>query len=109
MKAAMILGTMAATAWLTAATSGFATGGDDLLIAGQTSFDTIQYDPTLNLLTIVGGRQDDRIEVALTTEGVRVNGVVIAKLGFRTAAIPVVAIHGGGGNDVIIARDLPLV
>lgn len=109
MKIAKILGTVATSAWLATGTSGLATGGDDLLIAGQTSFDTIQYDPTINLLTIAGGRGDDRIEVALTKEGVRVNGVAIARPGFRIAVIPVVAIHGGGGNDVLVARGFPLV
>src|SRR5688500_8507170 len=109
MKMAMILGTMAASAWLGAVSDGFAAGGEDILIGGQTTYDRIRYDPTINLLTIAGGREDDRIEVALTEDGgVLLNGVSLAKLGIRIEGIPVVAVHGGGGNDILTSHRLPL-
>jgi hypothetical protein len=109
MKVAMILGTIAGCAWLGAMSNGFAAGGEDLLIGGQTTFDRIHYDPKVNLLTVVGGRGDDWIEVALTKDGgVTLNGVSLAKMGIRMEGIPVVAIHGGGGNDILISHRLPL-
>ena len=105
----MILGTIAAGAWLGAVSNGFAAAGEDLLVGGQTTYDRIRYDPTINLLTIAGGREDDRIEVALTEDGgVLLNGISLAKLGIRIEGIPVVAIHGGGGNDILISHRLPL-
>ena len=109
MKVAIILGTIASCAWLGSMSNGFAAGDEDLLVGGQTTYDSIRYDPTANLLTIAGGRGDDRIEVALTEDGgVSLNGVSLAKLGIQMKAIPLVAIHGGGGNDILIACRLPL-
>lgn len=109
MKKAMIFGTIAASAWLGTLNNGFAsTTGEDLLIGGQTSFDEIQYDAQLNLLKIAGGKGDDRIEVALADDGgILINGISAAKLGLRLPGIPLVAIQGGGGNDVLIAGRLP--
>jgi Ca2+-binding RTX toxin-like protein len=110
MKAATILGTMAACACLGAMSNGFASGGDDILIGGQTTFDTIRYDPNANLLAVAGGRGDDRIEVVLTADGsVLLNGIPLAKLGICLERIPVVALHGGGGNDILIVRQFPQV
>jgi len=109
MKVATIFGTIATCACLGAMNNGFATGGDDILIGGQTTFDTIRYDPKANLLTIAGGSGDDRIEAALTKDGgVTVNGISLAKLGIRTVGIPVVALQGWDGNDILISRGLPL-
>jgi len=100
---------MAACACLGAMSNGFAGGDEDLLIGGQTTFDQIEYDPKANLLTIAGGRGDDRIEVTLAKDGgVLINGTAVAKLGIRVEGIPVVALYGGGGNDILIARDIPL-
>jgi Ca2+-binding RTX toxin-like protein len=105
----MILGTIAASTWLGAMNNGVAAGGEDILIGGQTTYDRIRYDPMANLLTIAGGRGDDRIEVALAEDGsVCLNGVSLLKLGIRLEGIPVVAISGGGGNDILISRRLPL-
>jgi Ca2+-binding RTX toxin-like protein len=109
MKTAMILGTIAASAWLGAISNGFAASGEDILFGGQTTYDRIRYDPTANLLTIAGGGGDDQIEVALAEDGgVFLNGISLLKLGIRMKSIPVVAIHGGGGNDILIARGFPL-
>src|SRR5262245_52142074 len=109
MKTAIIVGTIAASAWLGAISNGFAAVGEDVLIGGLTSYDTIQYDRLANRLTIAGGSGDDRIEVALTEDGdVSLNGISLAKLGLPIKGIPVVVVHGGGGNDILISHRLPL-
>jgi Ca2+-binding RTX toxin-like protein len=109
MKVKMILGTIAASAVLAAVSSAFAAGDEDILVGGRTTYDGIRYDPEANLLTIVGGRGDDRIEVALAEDGgILVNGISMSKLGIRIPGVPVVAVYGGGGNDILIARRLPV-
>src|SRR5262245_3426573 len=108
-KATMIVGTIVASVWLGTLSDGFAGGGQDLLIGGQTAYEKIQYDPSVNLLTIVGGQGDDWLEVVLAKDGgVFLNGISLAKLGIRLQGVPVVAMYGGGGNDVLIARRFPL-
>jgi Ca2+-binding RTX toxin-like protein len=109
MKIAMILGTMAACACLGAMSNGFAAGDEDILVAGKTTYDSIRYDPKINLLTIAGGSGDDRIEVELAKDGgVLLNGISLAKLGVHLERIPVLAVHGGGGNDILVSRGFPL-
>ena len=109
MRLSLILGTIVASGWLAAVNDGFAAGDEDILVGGLTTYDGIQYDPKINLLTIAGGSGDDRIEVALAKDGsISLNGVSLARLGVRLEGIPVVAIHGGDGNDILISHGLPL-
>ncbi len=90
---------MAICAWLS---------GANLGLAG-TTLERVQYYPELNLLSIWGGRGDDRIEVALAKDSsVLLNGVPLSKLGIPLKAIPVVAVHGGEGNDILISRGIPV-
>lgn len=110
MKNSIKQGAILAAAWLVTSTGGWA--ASDVILGNVGNDWVIAYDAESNLLLVQGDDSDNSIEIAHGIDGsVRFISSSIERselvLQFRTT--PLVAIHGGGGDDVIVGRRIPVL